>query len=172
MDQQNTNENNSVPPFLSIDYGEKNIGLAVSDFKGIISTPIETVRFTKRRGAEELIGDIVGIVEEYRVKTIVIGYPQAFIEKHKETQEKIDTFIEKLSAKTPLPIVKFDESFSTKEATDMLLSLGQHSKKSRSKIDKVSAAHFLQKFLDQRNQNNETIQSRQFGTEEGDGSPE
>lgn len=147
-------------PFMAVDYGTKNIGLAVSDRNGQVSTPIETLIYTRNRGDEELIAELLEFIRQHRIKSLVIGYPQAFIEKHTQAQEKIDIFIEKLIEKTALPVIKYDESYSTVNATDMLLSLGQNSKKSRGKIDKVSAALFLQEFLDNRNQQisqNETI---------------
>lgn len=152
-------KDNIEPPFLAIDYGTKRIGLAISDFKGKVSAPLDTLIYTKNRGSEELIEELSEIIKEHRVKTIIMGYPQAFVESHKKVLTIIDAFLDLLKKKINLPVIRFDESFSTKEATDMLLSLGQRSRKSKSKIDKTSAALFLQKFLDNNYKQHETAQN-------------
>ena len=65
-------------PILAIDYGEKHFGLAVSDSKGILATPLETLSKSKRTHTEDILTKIAEIIEEYRIKTILLGYPQAF----------------------------------------------------------------------------------------------
>ncbi len=134
-------------PILSIDYGDKHFGLAISDFKGILASPLEVISITKNRNKEDIIDEILSIAEEYRVKTLLIGMPQQFIEKHQVTQKKISKFVEKIKEKTSLPIILQDESFSTLSAQNMLRFSGQSTKGSRKKIDKIAATVFLQEFL-------------------------
>ncbi len=134
-------------PILAIDYGQKRIGLAISDSKGIIASPLEVLERTKRRGIDEIIEDILLISTEYRIKTILIGSPQIFQESYQKTDKKIKKFGEMLKQKTEIPIIYQDESYSTTEAQNMLLSLGQSTKSSRNKIDKIAATVFLQEFL-------------------------
>lgn len=134
-------------PILAIDYGPKRIGLAISDSKGIIASPLEVLERTKRRGIDEIIEDILLISTEYRIKTILIGSPQIFQESYQRTDMKIKKFGEMLKQKTNIPIIYQDESYSTTEAQNMLLSLGQSTKSSRNKIDKIAATVFLQEFL-------------------------
>ncbi len=134
-------------PILSIDYGDKHFGLAISDFKGILASPLEVISITKNKNKEDIIDEILSIAEEYRVKTLLIGMPQQFIEKHQVTQKKISKFVEKIKEKTSLPIILQDESFSTLSAQNMLRFSGQSTKGSRKKIDKIAATVFLQEFL-------------------------
>ncbi len=134
-------------PILSIDYGDKHFGLAISDFKGILASPLEVISITKNRNKEDIIDEILSIAEEYRVKTLLIGMPQQFIEKHQVTQKKISKFVEKIKEKTSLPIILQDESFSTLSAQNMLRFSGQSTKGNRKKIDKIAATVFLQEFL-------------------------
>lgn len=134
-------------PILSIDYGDKHFGLAISDFKGILASPLEVISITKNKNKEDIIDEILSIAEEYRVKTLLIGMPQQFIEKHQVTQKKISKFVEKIKEKTSLPIILQDESFSTLSAQNMLRFSGQSTKNSRKKIDKIAATVFLQEFL-------------------------
>lgn len=134
-------------PILSIDYGDKHFGLAISDFKGILASPLEVISITKNRNKEDIIDEILSIAEEYRVKTLLIGMPQQFTETHKITQNKINKFVEKIKEKTSLPVILQDESFSTLSAQNMLRFSGQSTKNSRKKIDKIAATVFLQEFL-------------------------
>ncbi|OGC44963.1 hypothetical protein A2400_01460 [candidate division WS6 bacterium RIFOXYB1_FULL_33_14] len=140
-------------PILAIDYGDKRFGLAISDSKGIIASPLKVLEITKNRGQEELIIDILEIIEEYRVKSILIGKPQMFEKQYEKTLKKIEKFVSKLSLQTTLPILFQDESYSTTQAQNMLLSLGQNSKSSKGKIDMISATVFLQDFLNSVNCN-------------------
>lgn len=142
-------------PILAIDYGEKRIGLAISDSKGIIASPLDVLKITKRRGIDEILEDILLIVEEYKVKSILVGKPQEFEEVHSKSTKKIESFAKKLSELINIPVIFQDESYSTTQAQNMLLSLGQNTRSSRGKIDMISATVFLQDFLNSKNNQNE-----------------
>jgi putative Holliday junction resolvase len=66
---------------------------------------------------------------------------------HKKTLKKIEKFEELLAEGVNLPIINYDESYSTVTAQDMLLYTRQTVKSSKDKIDSVAAAVFLQEFL-------------------------
>jgi putative holliday junction resolvase len=138
-------------PILAIDYGKKHFGLAISDSKGIIASPLEVLSVTEHHGRTEIIQEILEICKEYRIKTILLGYPQAFIEKHKTTQKHVSQFEYKLKESVDIPIILYDESFSTTSAENMLISSGQNTKGFRNKIDKIAATVFLQEFLNSKN---------------------
>ena len=134
-------------PILAIDFGKKHFGIAISDSKGIIASPLEVISITEKRGIEYILERILEICTEYKIKTILLGIPQIFTEAHSKTPKAIMKFKEKLEKTLDLPIVLYDESFSTTSAQNMLTSSGSNTKSSRGKIDKVSAAVFLQEFL-------------------------
>jgi len=134
-------------PILAIDYGQKRFGIAISDSKGIVASPLEVLYITKNRGEDEIIKDIIEIINQYNIQSILIGKPQIFEIQYKKSINKIDKFVKKLSLETSLPILFQDESYSTTQAQNMLLSLGQNSKSSKGKIDMISATVFLQDFL-------------------------
>lgn len=138
-------------PILAIDYGEKNFGLAISDSKGIVASPLEVISITKNRDIRTVIQEILQIAEENRVKRILVGKPQSFTSEQKKTEEKIENFIKLLRKATDIEIFTWDESFSTMSAQNMLTSLGQNSRSSKGKIDKISATVFLQEFLNSKN---------------------
>lgn len=142
-------------PILAIDYGDKHFGLAISDSKGIIASPLEVVSITKNKNKEIIIEEILELAREYRTKSILVGMPQAFSESQQKTVNKIKKFVDSLSKRTNLPIITYDESFSTTHAQNVLTSSGQSTQSSRKKIDKIAATVFLQEFLNSIAKNNE-----------------
>ena len=134
-------------PILAIDSGTRNIGIAISDFKGIIATPLEVLRVTSKHNFEQVVEEIADICERNKVQTILLGKPQIFEISHKRTLKKIEDFEKLLKKGVTLPIINYDESYSTVTAQDMLLYTRQTVKSSRNKIDSVAAAVFLQEFL-------------------------
>lgn len=142
-------------PILAIDYGEKHFGIAISDFKGIIASPLEVISITKNKNRDIIIEEILELAKENQAKTILVGIPQAFTTKQSETVKKVKNFIKSLSEKTKIPITPYDESFSTTHAQNMLISSGQNTKSTRGKIDKIAATVFLQEYLNSNTKGNE-----------------
>jgi putative Holliday junction resolvase len=142
-------ENN---PTLAIDYGEKNFGLAISDSKGIIASPLDTLSISKNTDIQTIINNIENICQEYRVKRIIVGMPQVFEQNQRRTEKKINKFLDLLKNTLSIPILTYDESFSTSEAKNMLTSSGQNFNSYKNKIDRVAATVFLQEFLNSENQ--------------------
>lgn len=149
--KQSLNKDKSHP-ILAIDFGDRRVGLAISDMKGIVSTPLTVIQRTKNKSLNDLIEEILYIAAENRVRTIILGLPQSFVEAHNKIREKIKIFEKRLKEKTDIPIIFYDESFSTSTAQNMLLSLGHNSRSTKDKIDMVSAAIFLQEYLDRNKQ--------------------
>ena len=133
-------------PILAIDYGDKHFGLAISDTKGILAQPLDTISISQNRDINDVIKDILDIAEEQKAKTILVGMPQEFRDQYKKTTDKIKIFINRLKDHTKIPIITYDESFSTTWAQNMLISSGQTTKKVE-KIDSIAATVFLQEFL-------------------------
>jgi putative Holliday junction resolvase len=93
------------------------------------------------------VEEIAEICDSNKVQTILLGKPQIFEVAHKKTLKKIEKFEKLLQDGINLPIVNYDESYSTVTAQDMLLYTKQTAKSSKDKIDSVAAAVFLQEFL-------------------------
>lgn len=134
-------------PILAIDYGTRNVGLAISDFKGIIATPLEVLQIRSNHGYDKIMEEIADICERNKIQTLLLGKPQIFEISHTQTLKKIEKFEERLKNGVKLPIINYDESYSTVTAQDMLLYTKQSIKSSKNKIDSVAAAVFLQEFL-------------------------
>ncbi|KKR05601.1 MAG: hypothetical protein UT34_C0002G0108 [candidate division WS6 bacterium GW2011_GWF2_39_15] len=134
-------------PVLAIDFGTKRIGLAISDEKGRVSTPIRPIRITKNTSQESLLQAFRDAIAENRVKSLLVGKPQEFEEAHKKSTERINKFIEWLSFHLNIPTSTWDESFSTSAAKDMIVSAGSTVKSKKNKLDSIAASIFLQEFL-------------------------
>ncbi len=143
-----------VPPLLGVDYGERNVGLAITDMKGIIASPLEIIRL--KNGSLKVFNErFRKILEEYRIKTIILGLPQEFKNSHKKTTEKILNFQKHLQKLTEVPVFLYDESYSTQISYATMREQGQSQKKSRGKIDKIATACFLQELIDFKNKTHE-----------------
>lgn len=130
--------------YLSIDLGEKRIGIATSDIKGIIAQPVSIIT---RKSDKESILQIKSICDEDKIEAIVVGIPLSGDEK---TQHRFQSFAKKVEAATELPVHLWDETFSTKQAQNMVAFSDVRSirKKTQNHRDDVAAAIILQEFLD------------------------
>ncbi len=134
-------------PILAIDYGKKRIGLAVSDTKGIIATPLKYINVTSENKTEGILTYLKLVIKEWNVKIMLIGLPQAFENNHKKIQEEIKEFGQLVAEKTSLPVIYHDESYSSKKAEKVLHQSSRHIKRNKGKIDSIASAIFLQEFL-------------------------
>ncbi len=132
--------------YLGIDLGSKRIGLAVSDERGIVAKPLAVLTPASDAQAIELITEVC---KKEGVEALVIGIPFSSPEK---TQGAYRHFGEKLSRSTELPIYEWDETFTTKQAQNMVAFSDRPARKISSKHrDNIAAAIILQEFLDDGN---------------------
>ncbi|MEE4260255.1 MAG: Holliday junction resolvase RuvX [Bacteroidales bacterium] len=129
---------------LAIDYGQKRVGIAVTDELHITSNGIATVRSA----------DIWQFLKDYlknnEVDTIIVGEPKDMMNKPSDASRFIEPFVKKLIKKYPLvKIERFDERFTSKMAFDAMIEGGLSKKKRQDKalVDKVSATLLLQSYL-------------------------
>ncbi len=130
---------------LAIDYGEKNIGLAISDEDQKISLPLKNYR---RKSIVEDINYIKELVEKRKIIKLVIGNPLNFKREESEMSGKVRDFIEKLREKIKIEIELFDETFTTKEAEYVLREFGFKEKKMKGKKDSIAASFLLSSYLE------------------------
>ena len=130
---------------LALDYGSKRIGVALCDELGITAQGLATI--TRKSRARD-IEKISGFVEEYNVEKIVIGYPVRLDGTEGIQCEKVSKFAGILGSHLSIPIIKWDESLSTKEAETILIEADMRRKKRKKVIDKLAAAIILQGYLD------------------------
>ena len=134
--------------FLSIDYGERRIGLAKSDSSGTIASALITIEVSSMAEAVKKIADKIS---EIKPDGIVIGYPLLMSGDKSETCLVIDDLVEKLKKVYDNPIHKVDERWSSQEAADVVHAHGKKIGKDKGRIDRLAAVIILQRFLDGEN---------------------
>lgn len=130
---------------LGIDYGEKRIGVAVCDELGMTAQGLGVIaRKNKRRDLEA----IAHYVQLYGVEKIVIGYPLRLDGTVGIQCEKVDRFIHALASLFPVPIIRWDETLTTKDAEEILRIANVRPEKRKALVDKIAAGMILQGYLD------------------------
>ena len=130
---------------LSIDYGNKRVGLAVTDPLQIIATRLTTV------SAEEIWEFLAGYFDREDVELVLVGYPKQLNNQPSEAIRYINPFLKKLQQKYPeMPVRLMDERFSSKMAFQTMIDAGVKKKDRQNKatIDGVSATIILQSYLE------------------------
>lgn len=131
-------------PLISIDYGKKKLGIAISDKTRNISMPIRTIYVTD----DSLkIVEILSIMNKYLVCGIVIGLPLSMDGSRGVQVEIVKKFTDLLSASTELPIFMQDERLTSKAADKFLQSFGLNRKKRSKCDDSVAASMILESVL-------------------------
>ena len=135
---------------LGIDFGEKRIGLAISDPLGILATPIETLDSSEM---DLVIPKLAETISDHSVTKIVVGIPWTLSGKSGPQTKKTFEFISLISDTFEIPIKQIDERFTSLQAEKKLRLVDKRSRKKQKKIpkgliDSVSAAIILQTYLD------------------------
>ncbi|MFM7006230.1 MAG: Holliday junction resolvase RuvX [Flavobacteriales bacterium] len=130
---------------LCIDFGLKRCGLAISDPKRIIASPLETI------ASATLENWLESEIPKRQIAEIVLGYPTRLDGSDSHVTENIRLLKAVLEAKFSfIPVHLFDERFSSKMASSAIAQMG-HKKKKQDKglVDQVAAALILQEYLSQ-----------------------
>lgn len=131
---------------LSLDYGDRRIGAAISDEMGIAARGLTTIVRKNRESDMEVLSSLV---KEWKIDAIVIGYPRRIDGSEGIQCEKVNRFAARLENRFHLPVIRWDETFSTKEAEDILRNARpKNSKKNKLAVDRVAAGIILQSYLD------------------------
>jgi putative Holliday junction resolvase len=120
---------------LALDYGRSRTGVAVSDPTGTVARPLGVV---ERAGSDDGLARIAELVERNDVERVVVGMPLTLGGERGEQAQETERFVGALSARSTVPVVTFDERFTT--------DLAEQSP-SRSDEDARAAAHLLSSYL-------------------------
>jgi putative Holliday junction resolvase len=129
---------------LGLDFGSTRIGVAICDPDGILATPHSTIA-----SGLDLINEIKAICESEQIVAIVVGLPRSLNGELSHAANLVNDFIDELSIKiTEIPVLTFDERFTTTLANQALRASGRNAKESRAVIDQIAAVNILQSYLD------------------------
>ncbi len=130
---------------LALDVGTKTIGIAVSDELGITANGITTIQ---RKSLKDDLHELDILIKEYKPGEIIVGVPYQMDGSVSERGQQILNFAEKIREAFSLPIVFWDESFSTVNAEKKLIEGNMSRKKRKKVIDKIAAVFILQEYLE------------------------
>jgi putative Holliday junction resolvase len=132
---------------VGIDFGEKNVGVAVSDELGFTAQGLGCLR---RRGDAKLLGELCGVVREKQAGLIVVGLPRTMRGEIGEKAREAMRFAEKLREAAGVKVSLWDERLTTIQAERCMLEGDLSRGKRRKKRDMLAAQLILQSFLDSR----------------------
>lgn len=131
---------------LGLDVGQRRIGVALSDELGWTAQGLTVIQ---RQSLEADTARIAALVREHGCQRIVIGAagPEA---------EAVQAFGRRLEAVAGVPVVYWDERFSTAQAEHTLIAAGVRRSRRRQVIDQVAASVILQAYLDRQRRETDT----------------
>ncbi len=133
---------------MGLDFGEKNIGVALSDPLGLTARGLMTLR---RESIKKDLLALYALVEEHQVERVVLGFPRNMDGSRGPAALQAEAFARRLKGRLQVPVDLWDERLSTAAAERALLE-GDVSRRRRGRvIDQVAAALILQNYLDARN---------------------
>ena len=135
---------------LGLDYGSKKVGVAVSDGLGLTAQGVEIIRRTSENKLRQTLARIEALIQEYEVKTIVLGFPKNMNNTIGDRAEKSLVFKDMLERRTGLPVVMWDERLTTVSANRTLMEAGVRRERRKDYVDQIAAVYILQGYLDSR----------------------
>jgi len=130
---------------LGLDLGSKTIGLALSDIRLTIASPMETIKRKKfTQDAERLLT----IIKEQNVGGLVLGLPKNMDGSEGPRCQSSRQFAKNMAEKTDIPISFWDERLSTIAVTRTLIEADASRKRQGELVDKLAASYILQGVLD------------------------
>jgi putative Holliday junction resolvase len=131
--------------YLAIDYGEKRVGLALSDPTLTIAQSLDTVVYQSRK---KLITILKEIIIQYNIKKIILGLPLTMKGSDSLKTVEVREFGAELENQIDIPLVFFDERLTSIQAQQIIRQFGKKPSKHRAKIDQIAARTLLQTYLD------------------------
>lgn len=134
-----------MPRVVALDVGDATIGIAATDELSMTVSPVRTVRRGKSIKAD--LRELDTVLAELDACKVVVGMPLNADGEEGPQALKVRDFVERLARRLRVPVLTWDESFSTAEAQDLLIGMDRSRKKRRNTIDQAAAAVILEDYL-------------------------
>jgi putative holliday junction resolvase len=137
-----------VSRILGIDYGERRIGLAISDPTRTIASPLPTL--LRRRGKRPPIAALVRILQDHEADEVVLGLPLTPEGEENDWTAEVRSVGERLRERAGVPVHYVDERMTSARAERVVRSLGlsRSERERKDRIDAAAAVLILQAHLD------------------------
>jgi len=136
---------------LGVDYGERRIGLALSDATGLLASPWKTVKNggSVSRAAQQLVDEVARLhAENDGLSVIVIGLPRRLNGEPTTLTGHVRQLAAIVGTSIDLPIVLQDERLTSSEADELLARRERDWRRRKREVDAVAASLILQDYLD------------------------
>jgi putative Holliday junction resolvase len=133
--------------YLGLDVGDKRIGVALSDETATLASGLDNINRVGPRKDPKAVADLV---RRHEVGEVVVGLPRKLDGTLGPQAQKVLEFVEALKAVVRVPIVPWDERFTSVVAQQTLAEAGASRRDRKANVDKVSAILILQNYLDYR----------------------
>lgn len=130
---------------LAVDYGSKRVGIALSDPLKLFAKPYTVLENT---GREAVLQGIKDIIAKQTVEYLVLGMPFAIDGSHSPKTTETEAFGDFLKESLDLPVLKWDERYSSAEAEAELKKMGKSWQEARKLVDAMAAAMILKSYLE------------------------
>ncbi len=129
---------------MALDYGEKRIGLALSDPLKIFAKPY---RVLANLGFDSLVAELKDIIAQQRVDLLLVGIPYAIDGGNTPKTDETLAIFEQLKTALDVKIIGWDERYSSDEAHKELKKMGYSWQEARNLVDAMAAAMILKSYL-------------------------
>lgn len=132
---------------MGIDYGQARIGLAVSDSLGMFARRLETINWN----GQDLtwgLDRIESLIKEQGVVGLVVGIPRRTDGKASDSEEQARRLAVTLTERTGLPMVLWDERYTTVLAGRIMRETGIRKERRKTVVDQIAAEIILQEYLE------------------------
>lgn len=133
---------------MGLDYGDKTVGVAISDEMLLTAQPAETIKRERPGKLRQTFARIEALIKEFDIEKIVIGLPKKMDNEEGDRCTKSREFGQQLERRTGLEIIYQDERLTTVEADAVLEQGGVRKENRKEYIDKLAASLILQGYLD------------------------
>ena len=129
----------------ALDYGSVRIGVAITDPDQKFASPLENYT---RRGEQQDAAWLVKTVQQERIVGLVIGLPLHLSGQESQKSQEVRQFVAWLRKLVTIPLVTFDERFTTSQANELLAEAGFTAKQRKERRDKLAAQILLVSYLE------------------------
>jgi putative Holliday junction resolvase len=144
-----------LPRILAVDWGERRIGLAVSDELGVLATGLPTLEI---RGGAEAVDRVADTIRTVEADSVVVGLPLTLKGERGEAARAVERFVEALRRATPVEVSLYDERLTSALAERRIRDLGgsrgtrpqgraRRGSRDKGKVDQGAAVALLEGWL-------------------------